>query len=779
MNPQMMNPQMMNPQMANSQMMNPQMMNPQMMYWGQPSPHLNLMQGMIPPLVQAAQANIAAQRMMMMMGQGTSRTELNPTPPIPPGNCHQVILTLPPPSMKLGILLDDNTIFGLPELKSVATNSPIRNQIPEVFHRDCCIVSLKSQAIGHVEPKNAQECATLIAKSQEGLTKPVKLEVVLVQTKKTLAPPPNPPSGRKASTQPKGDTYPPKRKQGRKSAEEQYEWNRLKKNVLLDFFSEENRPTMAYFIRQKKLEESIRGSMGRVINSDKRLAQLVDMRDVPARRREAYDILERILPDTSAEKAEADKAIQTALLDFFSGSSCSSLDTFCHNKKLEQKIRGAMGKLIDGDKRLSQLVDKRDEAERRKDAVKIIEKYFPDKPDSAEKTKFDRKQKTALLEFFSDSSHGSVSLFCEEKKYEATMRAGFVRFVDKDKRLTQLVDQRNVAERREEAFNIIEKLLPMICTRYSNPVGNEQSKDDASEKSAATSESTTAANAQSKKQAPIFFFTPANMKEVASKLDFEARPRMARDGSKEIAVHDRKTPDELLTLLTFDLLNRVVRGRAISKAEKDRVCGHCAKILFYDHGYKKVSGVSNLDKTWDTRLEQAYISGADMSPLHRAYIGQVSYTDKVEKDYPGLLTQLYEYVDESIGKDAPFVEKAMFMNEKSMEDAADDPMMPVLKLNKTNLWAWAKQQKGEGVEGLAQSKLEGDLSHDQIEKKHPGLIEELYNFAIEAMGPDASYHILATCMNEKSKEEVEEYPTIPLVTMSKITLPNWVKKRSL
>merc|ERR1712194_119980 len=168
------------------------------------------------------------------------------------------------------------------------------------------------------------------------------------------------------------------------------------------------------------------------------------------------------------------------------------------------------------------------------------------------------------------------------------------------------------------------------------------------------------------------------------------------------------------------------------------------------------------------------------SPLNRAYMGSIAYTVRVEKDYPGLLTQLYEYSEESIGKDAPFAEKAMFMNEKSMDDAADDPNMPALKLNKTNLYAWVKHQKqGECNEGSAQPKLEGDLSIEQIEKKHPGLIEELYNFAVEAMGADASPHILATCMNERSKEDAEEYPTIPLVTMSKITLPNWIRKRGV
>jgi len=254
---------------------------------------------------------------------------------------------------------------------------------------------------------------------------------------------------------------------------------------------------------------------------------------------------------------------------------------------------------------------------------------------------------------------------------------------------------------------------------------------------------------------------------------------MSRDESKEIEIHDKKALDELMTLLLLDFLNRVVRGRVLSKVEKDVVCSHCAQILCYDRGYKKVSGVSNIYRTWEARLEQAYTSGADVAPLHRKHVGSASYIDKVEKDHPGLIRELFEYAEASIGRDAPYGEKAMIMNEKSIEDSSDNPAMPVLKLNKSNLNYWVNGRKGKRVESLAQSKPEVDLTIRQVEKDHPGLIEELYQFAVEAMGPDASVHILATCMNERSKEDVEECPTLPLVIMSKQTLPGWLKKQGL
>ena len=188
--------------------------------------------------------------------------------------------------------------------------------------------------------------------------------------------------------------------------------------------------------------------------------------------------------------------------------------------------------------------------------------------------------------------------------------------------------------------------------------------------------------------------------------------------------------------------------------------------------------MSNLD-TWERRLERAYLSGADTSPLQRNYEGSSAYTDKVEKEHPGLIEQLYEYTVECIGKEASFRDKAAFMNEKAMENREDDPTLPELRLDKVTLCRWVKRQSGVDAEGSEKTKSHaiGAVSLDQIEKKHPGLIEELYSFAVEALGADTSYHMLATCMNERSKEDVDEDPTLPLVVVSKLTLPHWIKRR--
>ena len=71
------------------------------------------------------------------------------------------------------------------------------------------------------------------------------------------------------------------------------------------------------------------------------------------------------------------------------------------------------------------------------------------------------------------------------------------------------------------------------------------------------------------------------------------------------------------------------------------------------------------------------------------------------------------------------------MNERSIEDAACDMALPVLKMSKGNLIQWVKSQSIMGS-NKPNTQAEGDLSFDQIEKKYLGLIEDLYNFAVEA-----------------------------------------------
>ena len=113
----------------------------------------------------------------------------------------------------------------------------------------------------------------------------------------------------------------------------------------------------------------------------------------------------------------------------------------------------------------------------------------------------------------------------------------------------------------------------------------------------------------------LHIFNFQDLKDAVNELDFDSPNRMSRDNQKEIKIHSRKTPTATLKFLIFDLANRVTAYSNLSHKLRKEVLRYSADLLFYDHGYKQVFGVSNLDRIWRQRLEQAYFGGSDISPL--------------------------------------------------------------------------------------------------------------------------------------------------------------------
>ena len=158
-----------NPEMMYQGMMNPQMMPPPSITHGQTHPPNERGSPWIPTHAS----------FQVHPHPSAEDTRMQPRRSIPQGKRQLVKLTLPAPGVKLGILLDDCPIFGLPELKKLAEDSPLCTQIPSSFQTSCVILSLESRAIGYAEPKNARQCIRLIAKSREDYGD--QLEVVLLQ----------------------------------------------------------------------------------------------------------------------------------------------------------------------------------------------------------------------------------------------------------------------------------------------------------------------------------------------------------------------------------------------------------------------------------------------------------------------------------------------------------------------------------------------------------------------------------------------------------------------
>ena len=116
------------------------------------------------------------------------------------------------------------------------------------------------------------------------------------------------------------------------------------------------------------------------------------------------------------------------------------------------------------------------------------------------------------------------------------------------------------------------------------------------------------------------------LKRIAEGLDFNARPRMTRDGTKEIAVHKKINSSEHVKMLIFLLANKVMAQSNLRDAEdRKKVLEYASIVIFYDHGYSSVRGAGELDRTWDRRLRAAFTSGADTNPLKARHKGKTSY----------------------------------------------------------------------------------------------------------------------------------------------------------
>ena len=164
----------------------------------------------------------------------------------------------------------------------------------------------------------------------------------------------------------------------------------------------------------------------------------------------------------------------------------------------------------------------------------------------------------------------------------------------------------------------------------------------------------------------IFDF--AHLKRVAGRLDWRATPRMARDGSKDIAIHSSKLPDENLKYRIFDFATRVTNYSKLSATMRAETIQLCAQILFYDHGYKAVAGISKLDSNWRKRMEASYQNGDETHPLRGLYKGSKKYTDKFDAEHPGGVLKYFRYAQMILGNQASYEDIAKVMNNKANKD---------------------------------------------------------------------------------------------------------------
>ena len=114
-------------------------------------------------------------------------------------------------------------------------------------------------------------------------------------------------------------------------------------------------------------------------------------------------------------------------------------------------------------------------------------------------------------------------------------------------------------------------------------------------------------------------------------------------------------------------------------------------MLFYDHGYRSVRGISKLDRTWRARMEESYRTSNDIRPLKGRYKGRVSYIDNLEQLYPGLTRKCFRYPQRVIGNQSSYLDLAGVMNSKA---ASMTDVHGAVRFNSTNVFRWFRREGG-------------------------------------------------------------------------------------
>ena len=307
-----------------------------------------------------------------------------------------------------------------------------------------------------------------------------------------------------------------------------------------------------------------------------------------------------------------------------------------------------------------------------------------------EKAAHDCMLKFTLLDLIVDPECRTTWRYCNAKDM-IFMHKSLDRFIKSEKRLMHILcgKRRMSTENVAEAIGIVERRLPsddaQQPARQTDTRLNEQSDEQSDSVAADLPQQVVQTRHETRS---IFNFQ--HLKDQVDELDFDTPTQKSRDDLKQIKIHKRKYPTETLKYLIFDLANRVTVYSNLDHNLRKEVLKYSAMLLFYDHGYKQLSGISRLDKTWGKRLEKAYLGGSDISPLRSNVRGPTVYTDKLQKQHPGYIHELYRYAEKAVGNQASHEVLAQCMNEKSKRR----PGFPITKFNKTNLWRWFKGQGG-------------------------------------------------------------------------------------
>ena len=97
-------------------------------------------------------------------------------------------------------------------------------------------------------------------------------------------------------------------------------------------------------------------------------------------------------------------------------------------------------------------------------------------------------------------------------------------------------------------------------------------------------------------------FNFPDLKYIANSLDFNTSKQISRNGNKQVSLHKKRMPEKNIRYRIFDFAFLVTKYSKSSDRLRKKVIKYCATVLFYDHGYKSIKGISRLDRTWQIRM---------------------------------------------------------------------------------------------------------------------------------------------------------------------------------
>ena len=194
---------------------------------------------------------------------------------------------------------------------------------------------------------------------------------------------------------------------------------------------------------------------------------------------------------------------------------------------------------------------------------------------------------------------------------------------------------------------------------------------------------------------------PPDLMEIAEKLDFEVRPRPARDGGGgTISISTKNglkiTSDMkyLMMLYAIDMgysiseqntpvaMNRAKRSAGVdittapvrhaptsmtsfTRKNKKRIHEAACRIVCYDYGLLKPIGSTTLQKAFETFRRQKYSTTVNLFETRHQDRGRKSYIQKIEELNPGYLRTLFIYAKERSDEYTKYNDYRKIMVERS------------------------------------------------------------------------------------------------------------------